>query len=70
MTKLLSYMKSLYKFIIIITHNDQLTCTADTQLLIIHTNGYSKINHLSSKTKDIDFNKQLLGGTSSYQPNQ
>jgi len=61
MQNLFEYMKYLYKYIIVISHNEQIKSYADRDINIINCDGFSKINNNNNNNKeviDIDDNKK------------
>jgi hypothetical protein len=64
-SNLFAYMRSLYDFIIVVSHNEQIKMYTDMNLQIIHQNGYSSAKKISEKNKDILMaNNQLLNKNS------
>lgn len=54
MQNLFDYMRKIYKYVIVISHNEQIKSYTDTDVLVSHTNGYSKIYFDKDKSEQKD----------------
>lgn len=57
--KLFVYLRKLYDFTIVVSHNEQIKLYTDKDLIINHKNGISHVNYICEKT-NIDKNKNLF----------
>jgi DNA repair exonuclease SbcCD ATPase subunit len=65
-SNLFGYMRTLYDFIIVVSHNEQIKMYTDMNLQIIHQNGYSLAKKMSEKNKDILMGNILLLNKNSH----